>query len=84
MRIYVNHTVRTEADLKTGPRVVPAFIYTNTIFNEKRVEPVKRKHGAGEQWMVHRFPIKGGISLRDAIIADMSQPNPLLGLIEHD
>jgi hypothetical protein len=80
MRIYVNHTVRTAADLTTGPRVVAASLYSKRIFNEKRVEPIKRKHGSGEQWMVHRFPIKGGISLCDAMIADMCEPNLLLGL----
>lgn len=63
---------------------MPALIYNNRLFHEKRVEPVKRNHGNGLQWMVHRFPIKGGISLRDAMVADASQPNPLLDLIEYD
>ena len=83
-RIYVNHTVRTAADLKTFPRVVSTSVYTSAWFNDKRIEPVKRKHGNGEQWMPHRFPIRGGISWRDAMTADMSEPNPFLDLIKID
>lgn len=37
----------------------------------KVVEPRKRKHGDGLTWVGHRFPIKGGISWRDAAMHDM-------------
>ena len=47
--------------------------------NEKCVEPIKRNKD-GVRWIVHRFPIKNGISLKDAAIYEMSQPNPLLDL----
>ena len=43
----------------------------------KCVEPVKRNKD-GLRWISHRFPIKGGISWREAMIQDMSQPNPWL------
>lgn len=54
------------------------MIYPN--LHAKIVEPAKRNKD-GVQWIVHRFPIKGGISLREAMIRDMSQPNPLLSKI---
>jgi len=57
-------------------------ISINKIINEKRVEPVKRKKGEkSPQWIVHRFPIKGGISLRDAWLRDLCRPTPLLGML---
>jgi hypothetical protein len=37
---------------------------------DKTVEPVKRNKD-GLQWIIHRFPIKGGISIMDAIHQDM-------------
>jgi hypothetical protein len=46
-------------------------------FNAKTIEPVKRKHGSLlPEWQMHRFPIKGGISMRDALAYDMlTSPN---------
>jgi hypothetical protein len=41
----------------------------------KCIEPVKRNK---DGWIMHRFPIKGGISLRETIILDFCAPNPLL------
>lgn len=47
-------------------------IYSNAWMHVKCVEPVKRKHGTfSGEWQSHRFPIKGGISWRDAMIYDM-------------
>lgn len=46
------------------------------IFGVPCIEPVKRKHGNGEQWMVHRFPIKGGITWHDAMLIEAATPNP--------
>lgn len=43
---------------------------------QKCVEPRKRNKD-GLRWIVHRFPIKGGISLRHAMIRDMMEENPL-------
>jgi hypothetical protein len=37
---------------------------------DKTVEPIKRNKD-GLQWIIHRFPIKGGISIMDAIHQDM-------------
>jgi endonuclease I len=53
-------------------------------FRRKCIEPVKRKHGStGSEWQIHRFEIKGGISIRDAMIYDMvHQRNPFLDLIK--
>ncbi len=39
----------------------------------KCVEPVKRNKD-GLRWVEHRFPIKGGISLCEAWIKDLSRP----------
>lgn len=48
----------------------------------KCVEPVKRNKD-GVKWIIHRFPIKGGISIRDAMIYDMLiQRNSLLHMIK--
>lgn len=47
------------------------------MLNEKCVEPIKRNKD-GVRWIVHRYPIKGGISLREAWIRDMCQPNTYL------
>lgn len=45
----------------------------------KCVEPVKRVKGdARPQWIEHRFPIKGGISRRQAWVRDLMGPNPLI------
>jgi hypothetical protein len=40
------------------------------IFHERTFEPKKRMCGGGFKWVSHRFPIKGGISFRDTMIAD--------------
>ncbi len=55
-----------------------------TIVNRRCVEPIKRKHGSTRpEWQMHRFEIKGGITIRDAMIYDMlHQRNPLLDLIK--
>lgn len=41
--------------------------------HELRVEPVKRMVGGSFGWAVHRFPIKGGISVWDASHADLRE-----------
>jgi hypothetical protein len=54
----------------------------NVVLRSKVVEPCKRLKGnLTPDWIIHRFPIKGGISLRDAWLIDMSRPNPLLKLL---
>jgi len=50
------------------------------VWNKKCVEPVKRNKD-GVQWISHRFPIKGGISPREAMIRDLCEPNPLFNLV---
>jgi len=42
------------------------------IWHEPLVEPVKRNKD-GLRWIVHHFPIKGGISLRSAMLQDMQR-----------
>ncbi len=50
----------------------------NQVLRSKVVEPKKRLKGnKTPEWIVHRFPIKGGISLRDAWLIDLAKPNPL-------
>ena len=50
-------------------------------FHARCVEPVKRNKD-GLRWIVHRFPIKAGISLREAMLIDAARPNVLLRM--HD
>jgi hypothetical protein len=50
----------------------------NEVLRIECVEPVKRRKGERTpKWIVHRFPIKGGISLRDSWLRDLARPNPL-------
>jgi hypothetical protein len=51
------------------------MINVHEVFRSKCVEPVKRNKD-GLRWIVHRFPIKGGISLRDAMMIDLYQLRP--------
>lgn len=53
------------------------------VMHAKRFEPHKRKHGSAvTKWIGHRFPINGGISLRDTMIGDFAaMRNPLFDLI---
>lgn len=46
--------------------------------NDKRYEPRKRLVSGLLGWAPHRFPIKGGISAIDAMIAEVMTPNPLI------
>lgn len=57
----------------------PLYEAARQALTQKCVEPVKRNKD-GLQWIVHRFPIKGGISLRHAMVLDMCQINPLWAL----
>ena len=50
---------------------------TMAIFHERRYEPVKRNHGNGPEYIGHRFPIKGGISLRDVMWKQAGEYNLL-------
>ena len=46
--------------------------------NDPVYEPKQRLSGGKFGWVRHRFPIRGGISSRQTMIADMySAPNPL-------
>jgi len=47
-------------------------------FRQKVVEPRKRLRGGSNGWVVHRFSIRGGISIRDAMLADLMRTNPVL------
>ena len=56
---------------------LPQSTLTNSWYHRKCIEPVKRKHGGLQpEWQIHRFEIKGGISLNEAMIRDMAAPNP--------
>lgn len=56
-------------------------VYSGELWARKCVEPVKRNKD-GVQWIVHRFPIKGGISIREAMLYDMAnQRNHFLDLV---
>jgi hypothetical protein len=57
-------------------------IYSMDYFKKDRVVEPHKRNKDGVQWIVHRFPIKGGITLRDAMIYDMAhQTNPFLSMI---
>lgn len=45
---------------------------TMAIFHAKRYEPVKRNHGNGPEYIGHRFPIKGGISLWEVMVRQIA------------
>lgn len=51
--------------------------------HEKRYEPVKRNKD-GWRYVGHRFPIKGGISLRDVMIAESMRHNAFLKKLMRD
>lgn len=53
-------------------------ILSNHWMHRKCIEPVKRIHGNGPQWVSHRFEIKGGISIREAISRDLTDPRVVL------
>jgi hypothetical protein len=44
----------------------------------KRVEPVQRLCGGEITWAIHRFPIKGGITLLDIMAINICSTSPLL------
>ena len=44
--------------------------------NAKNVEPEPRNKD-GVRWIAHRFPIKGGISTREAMARDFTRNNAL-------
>ena len=46
------------------------------------VEPHKRNKD-GWRWIIHRFPIKNGISVRDMMIRDLTAPNRFLTGIKY-
>lgn len=52
------------------------MISLNQIFHTRCVEPVKRNKD-GMRWIMHRFPIKNGISLREAWLKDLTEPMPV-------
>ena len=52
----------------------------HAIFHAKVYEPVKRNKD-GMRWIIHRFPIKGGISFREAMIREVMEPNKLFKLV---
>jgi hypothetical protein len=49
--------------------------------HDKRFEP-RQRNKDGMRWIGHRFPIKGGISMRDVWMREMCRPNPLLRLVK--
>jgi len=52
-------------------------IIQNTL-EGKRVEPKQRLVGGHFGWAIHRFPIKGGITLREVMAQSIMQNNTLL------
>lgn len=52
-------------------------IHTTLFDGRKRVEPKQRWVGGRFGWAIHRFPIKGGISLLDVIAQSITSENAL-------
>lgn len=57
-----------------------------TVAGQRMVEPVKRMVGGRYGWAVHRFPIKGGITLSQVWAKDLTAmagrtPNSLAALL---
>lgn len=55
--------------------------YSNNAWRVCRFEPIPRLCGGVFGYVQHRFPIKGGISLRDIWVRQASRPNPLLKMV---
>lgn len=51
------------------------------MLNKKCYEPTPRNHD-GIRYHGHRFPIKGGITLRDVMIREMCKPNPFFEYLQ--
>jgi hypothetical protein len=47
---------------------------------ELRIPKPGFRHQHGERLVTHRFPIQGGLTMREAWVRSMSRPNPLLKL----
>lgn len=54
--------------------ITDAFL---SAMHSKRVEPVKRLVGGRYGWAIHRFPIKGGISLQEVLARNICANNSL-------
>jgi hypothetical protein len=54
--------------------------YAN-MFNVRCWQRNPRKGTAQPEFLCHRFPIKGGLNLREVMAAQMSRPNPFLRLV---
>lgn len=48
------------------------------FLRELRYEPTKRWCGGSYGWVMHRFPIKGGISPREVMVRNFTASNALL------
>jgi len=57
-------------------------VYGKGFWNQPCVEPQKRRVGGVYRWAMRRFPIKGGITIRESMIRDMAAPNPLMELVK--
>ncbi len=57
--------------------LLPLYSYLTSM---RCVEPKKRNKD-GLRWISHRFPIRNGITWREAMLRDMTEPNHLLRLL---
>lgn len=51
--------------------------FLNVATSARRIEPKKRMVAGQYGWAVHRFPVKDGITVREAMRADMTETNAL-------
>ena len=53
------------------------MINVNEIMRQPVYEPRKRWCGGRYGWVAHRFPVKGGISMRDVWMQQSLETHPL-------
>jgi hypothetical protein len=73
---------------KAAPTTLQDVLFRS--LRDKRVEPEKRMVGGRYGYAIHRFPIKGGISLGDVLAESITKTNALFRMlaqrieVEHD
>jgi hypothetical protein len=74
-RLRTEWKIRNFAKHYSRPISFPDLLMTS--LTGKYYEPVQRNKD-GKRWIRHRFPIKGGISLRDIMVRQVTATNTLL------
>ena len=64
--------------------MIPRHAWARDVWLAPRYEPVPRKFAGSRLpvYVPHRFPIKGGISLREVMLRQTAQPNALHRMLQ--